>query len=100
MSDTVSGTRSQEGTEQSVEPAVSSTPPPTPSTSTTSTGQHRAVIINDTNQAVRVVRASVPKLRAWSVLVLLVAALVSFLAVSQLRGDDPFRQQLETENEG
>lgn len=40
------------------------------------------------------------RLRIWPVLILIVAALVAFMAVSQLRGPDRFSQQLSSENEG
>lgn len=57
---------------------------------TPATGQH---------QAIKVVKSS-SKPRVWTVLALLVAAGVSFFAVSQLRGEDQFVQQLQTESEG
>lgn len=58
--------------------------------STTATGQHQAVKVASGN----------PTQRWWSILVLLVAAAVSFFAVGQLRGPDRFRDQLQTESEG
>ena len=57
--------------------------------STTATGQHTAIRVAATS----------PR-RGWAILVLLVAAAVSFFAVTQLRSSEDFRDQLQTENEG
>lgn len=60
---------------------------PTP----TSTGQH---------QAIKVVGRRGRRFTATSLALVIIAAAVSFMAVSQLRGPDRFRQQLEAESEG
>lgn len=57
---------------------------------TPATGQH---------QAIRVV-GGVTKPRRWTVVAMIVAALVAFFAVGQFRGEDDFREQLQTESEG
>jgi uncharacterized protein YlxW (UPF0749 family) len=49
---------------------------------------------------VRVVRGRFRRDAGWKLLVLFTAGLISFLAVSQLRGPDRFREQLSAETEG
>ncbi len=72
--------------------AVTASDPSTaPSAPTTETGQHRAI---------QVVQRRASRIQLRSVLLVLVAGLVSFMAVGQLRGPDPLREQLNAESEG
>ena len=66
--------------------------PPALPYNSTATGQHRAISV----ASGRFRKPAGP----WGVALLVVAALVSFFAVSQLRSNDDFQAQLNTESEG